>query len=179
MADVETDLFAPDRAERLVRSFTDNNGYEICSEVLLKLQRCIDKGQIAVEQIELFIEEVNSLHKSMAVTRAGGALAQISSITSVGLGILGITTGRVGVVPLLVIATAGLGVMTGSNLLEENMIKNKVKGVEKYLSRYQTAVEELKQSWDFAEKLCEKICIEENLPDTIALMSFFGNVFYR
>ena len=170
------DLFTPAIAEQLVRKFIDNNGIEVCSKILIQLQRCIDKGQNAIQPIELLIKDIQSLQKCMAITKTGGALVQLGGITGMGLGLLGVSTGGIGLLPLLAITYAAVSVTGGSQLLEDRVIQKKVQEVEKYLSGYQEAVTELKQYWDQAEAICKKISIEESLAkscDVFTIFSYF------
>ena len=64
---------------------------------MLKVQECINKGQDTDKQMELFIKDINSLHKSMAVSKAGGIVVSIAGSVGVVSGIIvGIATGDFG-----------------------------------------------------------------------------------
>ena len=192
MAGSEADVFTTKTAEKLVRRFIDNNGLELCSEIMLKLQRCINKGQNSVQQIELLIKEINSLHKRMAATKFGGSAVALGGIGGMAFGVIGgavtFFTGGVGALPLAVMGVgllstaSGAGITAASDFHEEKLITKKVQRVEKYLLKYQEAVQELKQSWEHVGELCEKISIEESL-DTkddmtyLNLLSYFWGCF--
>ena len=173
MAGIEADLFTPKIAEKLVKRFVDNNGFELCNEIMLKLQRCINKGQNSVQQIESLIKEINSLHKRMAATKLGGSAVLLGGIGGMALGMIGgavtLFTGGVGALPLAVMGlgmlstASGAGITAASDFHEDKVITKKVQQVEKYLLKYQEAVQELKQSWEHVQQLCEKISIEESL----------------
>ena len=191
MANAEMeDVFTPEIARVIITRFRENNGFEKCNEIMMKLQRCINKGENALRQMELLVKEINPLHKCMAVTKLGGALigtgGAVSVIAGVTAGLIGAVTGGIGALPAIAAVAlgttsvaSGVGVNAGSDLLGDKIISRKVQLVQNYLSRYQQTVDELKQSWDHVEELCNEISIIENLEltDTAILSSYVWNSF--
>ena len=185
MDKVETsvDLFTAEsiQLQGIVKRFAENNGYEKCHSVYLKVQKCINKGEDAVKQMELLVKQTNSLHKIMAVTKVGGTLASFGGSVSVAGGILLGITGGFGalVVAGIVVGgglfTTGISTTSGSSLIEATSIEQKRKRVNKYLEKYSDAVQELKESWKHLEQLCEEISIEEDTSVPSLLLFLWSN----
>ena len=176
MAKVETSVhrFDAENIQRIVKRFAENNGYEKCHTVLLKVQKCINKGEDAVKQMELLVKETNSLHKIMAATKAGGTVATIGG--SIGGILFGAATGGFGALLVAgIVVGGGLGVNTASSVFEHTSVEQKRKLVNRYLKKYADAVQELKESWEHLEQLCEEISIEEDTSTMSMLLLLWSN----
>ena len=129
MANAEMeDVFTPEVARLIITRFRENNGFERCNSIMMKLQRCINKGEKALMQMELLVKEINPLHKCMAVTKLGGALigsgGAVGVIAGVTAGVIGAVTGGIGALPAIAAVAlgtttvaSGVGVNAGSDLL--------------------------------------------------------------
>ena len=183
MAKVETfvDLFTAECIQRIVKRFAENDGYEKCHAVLLKVQKCINKGEDAVKQMELLVKEINSLHKVMAITKAGGTVASIGGgVGAVGGILFGAATGGFGALLVAGIVgggglLTGLSATTASSVIENTNVEQKRKLVNRYLNKYADAVQELKESWKHLEQLCEEISILEDTSTMSLLLLILSN----
>ena len=63
--------------ERIVEEFYANNGFELCSDVVLQLDRAINQGALAKRLLNEIADELDEWHRNTAIAKVVGGSAGI------------------------------------------------------------------------------------------------------